>query len=217
VLVLLGVGMALFYLSASDLGVSLNLCQKCYRLTSYQGFNLSLGPACCSSWAAAKKGLFESGQTFQRALKFSVRACYSFLKRVAITLYEFLEEEQPTPHADTIGLTFIDSAVTQGEGSQSGSAIELGTTQGNGLQIGDVLEKQGSYSLDGIALPTQAENAFDLATSTGFLSVESDIPVATSTGFLRVESDIPAVGDVSSSLFGNGMTTDVVVRAGTLP
>ena len=169
--------------------------------------------AYCSFWAATKEALFKSGQTLQQALKFSVRTCYSFLKGVAITLYEFLEEEQLSSHASAVRLASTGSETTRGGGLELGGTFEkqdFGVAQGNGPEIGGVLENQGTHPLNGIARSTQAEDVLDWTTSVGFLHVETDIAAGDT---LYVEADIPVVDvvDVSSHC----VTTDIMVHAGS--
>ena len=121
-----------------------------------------------------------------------------------IALYEFLEEEQPFPHASTVGSTSTSSGTAGVGGLEFGGALEtqgVGTVQGNGLRIGDAVRKQDGHPLDGITQSTQAGNSLDWATS-----VE----------FLRVEADVPAVSDVSGSFFDNRVTTDIVIHTGGL-
>ena len=203
----------------------------------FQGFDLSLHSAYCSFWAATKEALFKSGQALQRALKFSVRTCYSFLKGIAITLYEFLEEEQLSSHASAVGLASPGSGTVRGGGLEFGDTFEkqdFGTAQGNGPEIGDSLQEQGTHPQNGIARSTRAENVLDVldwTTSVGFLRVEADMP--TGGDSLCSEANVPVMDavhvpvvdvidvpvvdavDISSCSVDHGVATDIVVHAGS--
>ena len=141
---------------------------------------------------------------FLRALKFCVRTCYASLKGVVIALYEFLEEEEPSPHASAVGLASTDFGTARGGSIDFGDTREtqyFGTAQGIGLNIGDTFVKQDSHPMDGITRSTQAEDTLDWTTS---------------VGVFHVEADVPAVGDVSSSPIDHRVTTDIVVHTGLL-
>lgn len=139
---------------------------------------------------------------FLWALKFSARMCYSFLKGVAIALYEFLEEplEQPSLRTDFASLTPTGSGTTRVAGPEFGDVLgrqDVGAAHGNNVDIGGALGEQASHPLDGIAPPVQTERALDWATS---------------VGFLRTEANVPIKGGVSGSSFGHGVTPDLAVQ-----
>jgi hypothetical protein len=120
-------------------------------------------------------------------LKLSIRVCYSFLKGVIITLYQFLEEqtEQPPLHVDSACFTSSDSVTAGLVGGEFGGALGqgFGVAREDVFRFGDALEKQGSPSLDESGLASSVETVHDLASSSGFFRVE---------GYLRVGADVPA-------------------------
>ena len=149
-----------------------------------------------------KGPLFKGKRTFLWALKSGARTCYSFLKGVAIALYEFLEEppEQPSPHADSAGLTPAGSGTTRVGGPEFRDALEIqdfGAAPENDIGVGGTLGRQGKNPLDRIIPSTQTESALDLATS---------------VGFLRVEAGVPTEGGASGSPLDHGVTPDLAVQ-----
>ena len=167
-----------------------------------------------------KEGLSKAKRTSQWALKFSARACYSSLKGLIITLYEFLEEqpEEPSPHAHSVGLTSAGSGTAQADRPRLGDILErqdFGIEQGGDFGIQGTLEAKGGRSTDSIFLPKPTENALDWATSVGFLQAEADVPAEANVPVdadISADADVPAVGGVSGSSFVHGATTDLAVQ-----
>ena len=157
-----------------------------------------------------------NGRIFQKALIFSVRACYLFLKGVVIALYKFLEEEQPYPPANTVSLTSTESGVILGDGLKLVDMLEKGDTEtvrGKGPVI-DISNTRGDESLGKVAALVQAESALDWAVSVGILRVEADPPMIGNVhgaDYTRETDKVLAVDECSGGLFDRGVTTDVQI------
>ncbi|KAF9790748.1 WD40-repeat-containing domain protein [Thelephora terrestris] len=158
-----------------------------FNASTLEEFRLSLTSACRSFWAILKDIFLKNGQVLQKAIIFSVRACYLFLKGVVIALYTFLEEEQ-------VSVTSTESRVTPGDSLKLVDILkkqDTETARGSSLVI-DVSNTRDDESLDTVAVPAQVGIALDWAVS---------------VGFLRFEAGIPPMEDV----FDRGVTTDIQV------
>lgn len=197
------------YLNGSILEVSLNPVLRTIIRPHYQEFGLSLRSICHSFWAVSKDAFPKNGRILQKALVFSVRACYLFLKGAFIALYKFLEEEQPYSPVNTVSLAPTESGVALGGGLKLLETLENGdaeTVRGKGI-VTDVSDVRGGDFLGKVAVPAQADSALDWAASVGFVRVEVDIGAdyASGTGKLL------GVGDCSNNLFDRAVTTDIQI------
>lgn len=208
-LVLVIVVIAFSYLNASTLEVSLNPVLRTIIRPRYQEFGLSLRSTCRSLWAVSKDAFPKNGRILQKALIFSVRACYLFLKGVVIALYKFLEEEQPYPPANAVSLASTKPGVALGGGLNLVDTLERGdaeTVRGKGL-VTDVSDILGGDFLGKVTVPVQADSALDWAASVGFVRVEADIGADYASGTGKVLG----VSDCSSNPFDRAVTTDVQI------
>lgn len=160
----------------------------------------------------------KNGRILWKALRFSVRACYLFLKGAAIALYEFLEEEQPYPPVNTIRSTITESGAARDSLKFQDVFEKRGaeTVQENGLAIDDLSGVLGSHSLsERVAIPVQADKIVDLAISAGFSRVETEIPAMSATPTINDTpgaDNTPMVGggDDSSNCLDRGVTAEQV-------